>query len=566
MCCILSHSSQNTSPVMLKTFGSSLVVGLFVGLSALLPAKAAEDLVFTYGSLKLNLPVASLKTFAQTGKVDDKLAPYANMIGSKDLEEFRNLLTKKIPIDPVRTSRFLNSAMGEQFLYRMGKAINIEGRINGKYALRGAIVQSAFQPGGFTLLGFLEKYPTNLEFPGEFILSLSQRLSNAIEGTELFVAKMRQWTIEEAKTNIIPIDFEKSGDLERSGNFEVKEETWHLEDTKRNRKFYVLVFRPTTYRQGSTPVVLVSHGLASRPEDFAKRAKHLATYGFVVALPQHPGSDLQYLEDMFAGLHRNIFDVDEFINRPLDISFLIDELERRNQSQFEGKLNLKRVGVVGHSFGGYTALAVVGAKINFDYLDHECNRSQYAFLNTALILQCRALELPHKDYNFRDERVVAVMAVNPVNRAMFGKEGIAKINVPVLLGSGSYDPATPPIFEQVSSFVALNSPDKYLLLAEGQAHVDFSVLDGGITSSVQSIGDVQLPNPNKLHVYFDSMVLAFTEVHVAQNADYIPYLTSAYALYLSKGNDFKLSFIDEKFSPIVEKEVRNFLQKHSIRD
>ena len=36
---------------------------------------------------------------------------------------------------------------------------------------------------------------------------------------------------------------------------------------------------------------MFSHGLASRPEDYAAGLKHLASYGYVVAAPQHPGSD-----------------------------------------------------------------------------------------------------------------------------------------------------------------------------------------------------------------------------------------------------------------------------------
>ncbi len=35
-------------------------------------------------------------------------------------------------------------------------------------------------------------------------------------------------------------------------------------------------------------------------------------------------------------------------------------------------LNLEQVGVVGQSFGGYTALALAGTKINFEQLKADC--------------------------------------------------------------------------------------------------------------------------------------------------------------------------------------------------
>lgn len=149
------------------------------------------------------------------------------------------------------------------------------------------------------------------------------------------------------------------------------------------------VYIPQTFRDDKTPVIIFSHGLASRPEDYAQAIEHLASYGFLVAAPQHPGSDIKYLQGMLAGYYRNIFDGNEFINRPKDISFVIDELARRNASQFQGKLNLTNVGVAGHSFGGYTAIAIAGASIDFDNLAKDCNRS-YSGINISILLECRA--------------------------------------------------------------------------------------------------------------------------------------------------------------------------------
>lgn len=41
-------------------------------------------------------------------------------------------------------------------------------------------------------------------------------------------------------------------------------------------------------------------------------------------------------------------------------------MERRNKTEYEQRLKLNKVGVLGHSFGGYTALAVAGATWDFD--------------------------------------------------------------------------------------------------------------------------------------------------------------------------------------------------------
>jgi predicted dienelactone hydrolase len=77
-------------------------------------------------------------------------------------------------------------------------------------------------------------------------------------------------------------------DLRQPGPYGFQKETWQLTDQSRNRKFYVDVYKPQRWREGKTPVVIASHGLASNPADFTEAGQHLASYGYVVAIPQHP--------------------------------------------------------------------------------------------------------------------------------------------------------------------------------------------------------------------------------------------------------------------------------------
>ena len=105
----------------------------------------------------------------------------------------------------------------------------------------------------------------------------------------------------------------------------------------------------------------------------------------------------------------------EFIDRPKDISYVIDELERRNQIAMRGKLDLNKIAVIGHSFGGYTALAVAGATLEFEHLAQECPGS----LNLSLLLQCNALNLDPEVYSLKDERVKAIALTNPLKSTIF---------------------------------------------------------------------------------------------------------------------------------------------------
>ncbi|WP_193372418.1 alpha/beta hydrolase [Pseudanabaena sp. PCC 6802] len=527
------------------------------------PVRAAEKLFLTFGPFKLSLRVSSLETFAKEGKIDRDLAFYLGRATPEQQALFRKALTEPIKASPVLLSRLFYSGIGEAILTRIGKGVTLEGGLNGKYGMRAAIVLAAFEPEGLTMLNFFKKFPTNIQFQGEHILAATEFAEKLVRATELLTVEMKQLSSREAASEP-STDFAKMPDLRQPGSFGVQpKQTWVLKDSSRDRQFYVDVYKPQSWRSGKTPVVVFSHGFSSRPEDFGDAAEHLASYGYVVVLPQHPGSDISRMKAFLQGFHRNTFDVNEFINRPKDISYTIDELERRNQSEFQGQLNLESVGVAGHSFGGSTAFAIAGAVIDFENLENECNRP-FGGLNTSLLLQCRALELPRQIYDLRDRRVSAVFVVNPVNSSIFGRSGLSKIQIPLFIAGGNYDPATPFVLEQGRVFPWLKTSDKYLAMVEGQAHVDFSQLDAGIKYTIESFDKIALPSPDLIHNYRDSLAAAFFGTYLDKQEDYKPYLQSAYAAYLSQGQEFKLFLISAPSADKLGQTIDDFRRKYNF--
>jgi predicted dienelactone hydrolase len=533
----------------------ALALGLCSALLTAFPAVAAREIFLSYGPWKGSIRVESLEAFAKDGTINSNLDFYLRRLSPEQRQKFREALLRRVDANPVLLSRLFNSAMGADILTRVGRGVTIQGGGNGKYALRSAIIKAAFEPEGLTLLNVLREFPTNMQLQGEYIIGLSNTIDLIIEATNYFTDKMAQLAAEEAKSSTV--DFSQLPDLRKKGKFNVRQETWILTDANRQRTFYVILHIPQTLRTSQTPVVIISHGLASRPEDFGDIAEHLASYGFVVALPQHPGSDMQQKQALINGFSREVFEKSEFVDRPKDISFVIDELERRNQAEFNGRLDLKNVGVAGHSFGGYAALAVAGAEIRLDYLKAVCEQN-FSGLNVSLLLQCRALDLSFPTYQFRDPRIKAVLAKNPVNSTIFGQTGLEQIQVPVMIIGGNYDPATPFVLEQVRAFTWLTTPNKYLGLAEGQAHVNFSQLDAGITQVLDAIPQLTLPESDLIDSYQNSMFVAFFEVHIANNAQFRPFLTAAYGEYLSKDQPFRFSLLDSASQPALQESVRTF--------
>jgi predicted dienelactone hydrolase len=387
-------------------------------------------------------------------------------------------------------------------------------------------------------LNLFNLLPTgNVNLEGASLWQLPKEVNLMIRATRFFTAQIAAIAASSMATP--PQDFSGLVEPRQRGKFTTSHEKLLITDGDRQRRFYVLLYQPEVEPGSSIPVLIFSHGLGAAPEDFAEIADHLASYGYVVALPQHIGSDRTKTSAANSKDINKIFDYQEFRERPEDIRVVIDELERLNQEKFFGKLDLENVGVAGHSLGGYTALAVAGAEINFDYLREVCNHPLPG-INISLFVQCQALNLPEDNYQFRDERVKAIFIKNPLGSAVFSKEGLEKITIPVMILGGNLDHLTPFVFEQLKPFTWLATPDKYLGLAEGQSHTKIPWDELGISELIISLLQLNIVEDSKLDtVYVNPMAIAFFGLHLLGQEEFRPLLTSDYGQHLSEEQLFK---------------------------
>jgi predicted dienelactone hydrolase len=316
-----------------------------------------------------------------------------------------------------------------------------------------------------------------------------------------------------------------------------------LVDEARDRPVPADLFLPEIPNTGpgTVPIIVFSHGLGHSRIYFRDVAKHLASYGFAVAMPEHIGSNETQRNELNTWLADEFFQRREFINRPLDISFLLDELSRLNPSQFAGQLNTNSVGAIGHSFGAYTILANAGATVDFDWLQQHCVPDTKFIANLSRLLQCRALELQDSPEDMalltqgqlKDERIKMVMAFNPVSN-LFGQSGIANIQIPTLIAGGVFDFVTPLIPEQADTFSWLTTPDKYFLLVEQKAHGAESTRTlKQFLDSIEADLDIELAQA-WLRSNYQALVTAFAQTYVAGRDEYRPYLEPAYVNTISQ--------------------------------
>ncbi|WGV27118.1 alpha/beta hydrolase [Halotia branconii] len=530
-----------------------LSLGLLSTLMTATPGMAADRISFFYPPFgEFSLSTDSLETFAKEGKITDELAIYANRATPEQLAQLREVLQQRFNLTPTLISQFTYSPIGEQLMQRLGELLLNDSRQNGFYALRSALIIAAADPQGLTVINVLRKFPSSsvrLNFSEgiQIVNDLSQLLKTRDAVVSFIQQEAIKETIIQADANS-NVNFAFKPDLRQPGPFSFQEISFPVNDTKRDRQLPVDLYLPEVKSQTTPdlpsppfPLIVISHGLASDRTAFIYLAKHLASYGFAVTVLEHPGSNAKRFELYFAGL-AGPPEPSEFINRPLDVKYVLDSLQRLEQIDpaVRGKLDFQKVAAIGQSFGGYTVLTLAGGKLNFPQLNEDCNPNRS--LNLSLFLQCRADELPPIDYPLQDDRIKAVIAINPIDSSVLGETGISQIKVPAMLVTGSQDIFAPSVPEQVRPFTWLPNPNKYLVLIENATH--FTTIDElDAESDVLPVPPTLLgPNRAPAYDYMKALSVAFLESNLLNKPEYRIYLQPSYAQYLSQA-PLKLSLV-----------------------
>ena len=491
-------------------------------------AVGAENIVLSYGPLEFAVSVDSLETYAETGELTGALRSYADFLTPEQWERFQVGLISSADFDHLAIAQFLYSFQGEKILERVSQVIGTNARQPGFYAIRSALILAAADPEGLTPLNVLKKFPTNtLRVDSREGFEIIKKLSQVVRENSQAIAAIEEQSLQERQATTETPE-SRNLNLLIPGGYSYRREELTMRDTERGRTFPVELYLPQVEGDRLLPLVVISHGLGSDLTTFAYFAKHLASHGFAVAVPEHPGSSARQIEELLSGLDGDVTPPEELINRPLDIKFLLDRLTE----QFGDEIDTNNVGAIGQSFGAYTTLALAGAELNWDTLEKDCPELTNSW-NLSLLIQCLALQIPEEesDINLKDDRIKAAIAINPLASSVFGKESIAEIDIPVMLVSGSSDPVTPALPEQIIPFTWLSVPNKYLVVLKGGTH--FSTLNesaGSIPVPPQAIG----PDPKIAQDYIKQLGLAFFGAYITEQQLYENYLSAEYGAVINK--------------------------------
>jgi predicted dienelactone hydrolase len=224
--------------------------------------------------------------------------------------------------------------------------------------------------------------------------------------------------------------------LAERGPFTVAQYDSDWLDAKRQRHVPVHIYAPDS-PSSTMPVIILSHGLGSSRTGYRYLGEHWASHGYISVHPEHLGTE-------HASDRRNRIDF------PADLSFVIDQLESDDAlpPPLRGHIDRSRIGVAGHSFGAYGALAMGGLRVLFP---------------------------DHTVINFRDSRVRAAIPISMSEN--FQPASYTEIAIPMLHITGTRDwdllYGTWARKRRVP-FNSIRRDDQYLVVVRGANHSTFS--------------------------------------------------------------------------------------------
>jgi len=277
---------------------------------------------------------------------------------------------------------------------------------------------------------------------------------------------------------------------------------------------------PADRRGAPHPVVVFSHGFGGVRFQSIYLTEWLATHGFVVAAPDHTGNTFaEQVNDANALPAARVARL-----RPIDVSRTLDALLERSADPADllsGMSDPGRAGVVGHSFGGFTAFRIAGAEVNDAAVDEMCATSDSNI--------CDGWGDEPFPASARDERFIAAIAQAPGGGAVFVGGGIAKVDVPMMIQAGTSDRTAPMVEEATPAFAALTS-DAALVALDRAGHLTFSDLCAVVTElgiHDDAFDDGCSPDnvdPARAHELIDRYATAYFQVHVAGEPSLEKYL------------------------------------------
>ncbi len=216
--------------------------------------------------------------------------------------------------------------------------------------------------------------------------------------------------------------------------------------------------RSAPHRQGQFPAIIISHGAGGNAGQFGWIASQLAEAGYVVILPNHPGTTSR---NASAEAAVRVWE------RPADVTAVIDEITSNPEAY--PFIDSQRFGMLGFSAGGYTAMAASGARVDPALLQTFCDGTDHGMSDCAFLahfdVDLHSMDLSPASQDLHDPRIQTSVIIDPGIVSTLTQESLSEIDIPMLIiNLGDEDLVPDGVYareaaNQISTATYLVSPD-----------------------------------------------------------------------------------------------------------
>jgi len=442
------------------------------------PAAALE-------TVKLKLPI--LQT-SFTLRLSELASPAALLAGRSDLAELdrasggalgRSLVGLFQTPLPLQSTAVVDQSVAQPLVQQVLLMVSSFGTIDGidpeqlkpsqSSKVLASTLHQLFAKGQPSLLALLQALPgKSVTLDADQALKVAKRLADQQRRAQQLVASQPAASVDPS--------------LDKPGPLALRRQDLVLAVSHRPQPLQLVVLQPIQGANGK--LVVISHGLWDGPESFEGWAKHLASHGYTVVLPRHPGSDSSQQQAMLLGQVPPPGPA-ELLLRPLDVSASLDAITARSLKGLEA-ISAAQVVVIGHSWGATTALQLAGAVPSAAGLRSRCQNLDDPERNLSWVLQCSFLSSADRAAE-PDGRVVAIAAVSPPTRLLFSTGSAAGMTARGLMISGSRDWVVPPDPEAIAPFGPNGNFGHALVLVSGGDHFNLRAAATGDGSPLRGL-------------------------------------------------------------------------------
>ncbi len=262
---------------------------------------------------------------------------------------------------------------------------------------------------------------------------------------------------------------------------------------ERKRQPNVEIWLPPEFQKSEEkwPLLIFSHGFGGCSKQSKFLTQYLADHGYIVIAPDHEDANCDRfsagglrstLQAMRSGKDMRperpfrtpeAWTDETETDRRDDVLFALSSM--LDDRQYKNYIDTDKMGLIGHSLGGYTVLGLAGAWPTW-----------------------------------KDKRFKAVLALSPFAGPYYGPHGLYKVNVPVMYQGGTKDDDITPKLKSIG-YPQAKVP-KYLVELDGAGHFAWTELD----TSYQGI-----INQSAL-AFFDKYVKGIKDVQILPEGVKIP--------------------------------------------